>query len=100
MENLTITERDTNRSYALYDPEHIENIVKRTRDIIKDVEYSIGLSKESRQVLLDKAVEHLDFIGEVMEDSMDSTLKGVKFKRYSDRDEECCKDEAPVPAES
>ena len=76
-----------NRSYALYAPEHIANIIERTLDIIKDVECSIGLRPESKHVLLRKAMEHLDFLNDVMKDSLESTLKNVKFKNYSNEKE-------------
>ena len=72
-----------NRSYALYAPDHIAKVIERTLDIIRDVEYSIGLSPESKRVLLRKAIDSLAFLNDVMKDSME-TLKDIQFKNYSD----------------
>ena len=89
------------RSYALYDISHLAYIVKDTKDILKDVLYSIGLTSTSKNALLRTAKDHIDFVSKVLEDSKDS-LNGVKFRAYSDPDEvadeaagcDSCPDEA------
>lgn len=86
MDNTPIFEQVTgldNRSYALYAPDHIAKVVERTLDIIRDVEYSIGLSLESKRVLLRKAIDSLAFLNDVMKDSMEA-LEGIQFKNYND----------------
>lgn len=75
---------ETNCSFAEYAPEHIANIVERTKNIVKDVLCSIGLSDESKRVLLAEAFDNLKYLCDVMNDSQD-VLKGVMFRLYSDR---------------
>ena len=74
------------RSYALYDISHLAYIVKDTKDLLKDVLYSIGLTRTSEKALLRTAKDHIDFVSKVLEDSKES-LNGVKFRAYSDPDE-------------
>lgn len=88
-------------SYAEYDIGHLAYIVKDTKDLLKDVLYSIGLTRTSEKALLRTAKDHIDFVSKVLEDSKES-LKDTKFRAYSDPDEvadeaagcDCCKDEA------
>lgn len=89
------------RSYAEYDIGHLAYIVKDTKDMLKDVLYSIGLTRTSEKALLRTAKDHIDFVSKVLEDSKES-LKDTKFRAYSDPNEvadeevgcDCCKDEA------
>lgn len=77
---------ETNRSFAEYAPEHIANIVERTKNIVKDVQYAIGLSTESKRVLLAEAFGNLKYLCDVMNDSQDILkVGGVMFRMYSDK---------------
>ena len=79
-------EPEDNRSYALYPIEHLAYIVKDTKDLLKDVLYSIGLTRTSEKALLRTAKDHIEFVSKVLEDSKES-LKDTKFRAYSDPDE-------------
>ena len=74
------------RGYAEYNIGHLAYIVKDTKDMLKDVLYSIGLTRTSKKALLHTAKDHMDFVSKVLEDSMES-LNGVKFRAYSDPNE-------------
>ena len=74
------------RSYALYDISHLAYIVKDTKDMLKDVLYSIGLTRTSEKALLRTAKDHIEFVSKVLEDSKES-LKDTKFRAYSDPNE-------------
>jgi len=77
---------ETNCSFAEYAPEHIANIVERTKNIVKDVRCSIGLSDESKRVLLAEAFDNLKYLCDVMNDSQDILkVGGVMFRMYSDK---------------
>ena len=80
-------EPEDNRSYALYPIEHLAYIVKDTKDLLKDVLYSIGLTRTSEKALLRTAKDHIEFVSKVLEDSKES-LKDTKFRAYSDSDDD------------
>lgn len=87
------------RSYAEYDIGHLAYIVKDTKDILKDVLYSIGLTRTSEKALLRTAKDHIDFVSKVLSDSKES-LKDTKFRAYSDADDDdetCCADSVDEP---
>ena len=75
---------EANCSFAEYAPEHIADIVERTKNIVKDVQCAIGLSTESKKVLLKEASDNLNYLCDVMKDSR-GVLNGVMFRIYSDR---------------
>ena len=75
------------RSYAEYDIGHLAYIVKDTKDMLKDVLYSIGLTRTSEKALLRTAKDHIDFVSKVLTDSKES-LKDTKFRAYSDPDDD------------
>ena len=76
----------TEPSYAEYDFGHIAYIIKDTKNILKDVLYSIGLTRTSEKALLRTAKDHIDFVSKVLEDSKES-LKDIKYRAYSDPNE-------------
>lgn len=88
----------TEPSYAEYDIGHLAYIVKDTKDILKDVLYSIGLTRTSEKALLRTAKDHIDFVSKVLSDSKES-LKDTKFRAYSDADDDeiCCDDRVDEP---
>ena len=91
MERITNTtmeddNKNTNASFAEYDFGHIAHIIKDTKDMLKDVLYSIGLTRTSKKALLRTAKDNMDFVSKVLEDSRES-LNGVKFIAYSDPNE-------------
>lgn len=88
-------------SYAPYTYDHVENIIIKLRDILRDIGYSIGLSKASKDILLREALDSVDFVKKLMKDSKQSLGK-IEFISYCDDTEvcpgidameECCKDE-------
>lgn len=90
-----------NRSCAEYTIEHLAYVLKDTKALLKDVLYSIGLTRTSEKALLRTAKEHIDFVSKVLDDST-GVLHGTMFRAYSDPNEEldaqvcgeeCCKDE-------
>ena len=88
-------------SYAEYDIGHLAYIVKDTKDLLKDVLYSIGLTRTSEKALLRTAKDHIDFVSKVLSDSKES-LKDTKFRAYSDPDDDreggsCCVDKVDEP---
>ena len=89
-------------SYAEYDIGHLAYIVKDTKDMLKDVLYSIGLTRTSEKALLRTAKDHIDFVSKVLEDSKES-LKDTRFRAYSDpnddreADIDCCDDGMDEP---
>ena len=89
------------RSYAPYTYDHVENIIIKVRDMLRDLGYSIGLSKASKDILLREALDSVDFVKKLMQDSKQSLGK-IEFISYCDGPgvclepdpmEECCKDE-------
>ena len=89
------------RSYAEYDIGHLAYIVRDTKNLLKDVLYSIGLTRTSEKALLRTAKDHIDFVSKVLDDSRES-LNGVKFRAYSDPDDNreagsCCDDKMDEP---
>ena len=96
-------DKNANVSFTKYDFGHIAHIIKNTEDILKDVMYSIGLSRTSERTLLRTASDNIKFIDKVMQDSKD-TLKDIKYIAYYDLNEAdpegetsvkcCCKEEA------
>lgn len=91
------------RSYAPYTYDHVENIIMKLRDMLRDIRYSIGLSRTSKDILLGEALDSVDFVQKLMKDSKQSLGK-IEFISYCDDTEvcpgpdpmeECCKDEAP-----
>jgi hypothetical protein len=90
-----------NRSYAEYTIEHLAYVLEDTKELLRDVLYSIGLTRTSEKALLRTAKGHIDFVSKVLDDST-GVLHGTKFRAYSDPNEEldaqvcgeeCCKDE-------
>lgn len=97
----TVSELKT--SYAPYTYDHVENIIIKLRDMLRDIRYSIGLSRTSRDILLGEALDSVDFVKKLMKDSKQSLGK-IEFISYCDDTEgcpvpdpmeECCADEAP-----
>ena len=91
------------RSYAPYTYDHVENIIIKLRDMLRDIKCSIGLSRTSKDILLGEALDSADFVKKLMEDSRQSLGK-IEFISYCegtgvclgpDPMEECCKDDAP-----
>ena len=90
------------RSYAPYTYDHVENIIIKLRDMLRDINCSIGLSRTSKDILLGEALDSVNFVKKLMEDSKQSLGK-IEFISYCDgtgvcpepdRMEECCKNEA------
>lgn len=90
-------------SYAPYTYDHVENIIIKLRDMLRDIRCSIGLSRTSKDILLGEALDSVDFVKKLMEDSKQSLGK-IEFISYCDSPgvclepdpmEECCKDDAP-----
>ena len=88
------------RSYAPYAYDHVENIIIKLRDMLKDIRYS-GLTRASKDILLGEALDSVDFVEKLMEDSKQSLGK-IEFISYCDDTkvclgpdpmEECCKNE-------
>ena len=91
------------RRYASYTYDHVENIIIKLRDMLRDIRCSIGLSRASKDILLGEALDSVDFVKKLMEDSRQSLGK-IEFIEYCDDTnvclepeplEECCKNEAP-----
>ena len=84
------------RSYAPYTYDHVENIIIKVRDMLRDIKCSIGLSRTSKDILLEEAFDSVDFVKNLMEDSRQSLGK-IEFISYCDPGpdamEKCCKDE-------
>ena len=89
------------RSYAPYTYDHVENIIIKLRAMLRDIRYSIGLSRTSKDILLGEALDSVDFVKKLMEDSKQSLGK-IEFISYCDGTgvcpepdpmEECCKNE-------
>ena len=89
------------RSYAPYTYDHVENIIIKLRDMLCDVECSIGLSKTTKEIIIREALDSVDFLKKLMKDSKQSLGK-IEFISYCDDTEvcpgpdpmeECCKDE-------
>ena len=84
------------RSYASYTYDHVENIIKKLRDMLCDVECAIGLSKTTKAIIIREALSSIDFLKNLMEDSR-QFLGKIEFISYCDPGpdamEECCKDE-------
>ena len=74
------------RSYAEYDFGHIAYIIKDIKDILKDAVYAIGLSRTSERTLLRTAIDKIEFLNKVMQDS-NVCLKDIKYRAYSDPNE-------------
>ena len=73
--------------YAPYSYDHVENIISKLRDMICDVEYSLGMSKTSKDILLKESLDSLDLLRKLFNDSK-KTIGHVEFISYSD-DEPC-----------
>ena len=71
------------RSYAPYTYDHVENIIKKLRDMLRDIRCSIGLSKTSKDILLGEALDSVDFVKKLMQDSRQSLGK-IEFISYCD----------------
>ena len=89
------------KSYASYSYDHVENIISKLRDMICDVEYSLGMSKASKDILLKKSLDSLDFLKKLFNDSK-KPIGHVEFISYSDDKpcptdpiEDCKDDEMP-----
>ncbi len=82
------------RSYAPYTYDHVENIIKKLRDMLRDIRCSIGLSKTSKDILLKEALDSVDFVQKLMKDSKQS-LEKIEFISYCD-DTEVCPGHDPV----
>lgn len=89
------------RSYAPYTYDHVENIIIKLRDMLRDIRCSIGLSRTSKDILLGEALDSVDFVKKLMQDSRQSLGK-IEFISYcddtevcpgTDAMEDCCKDE-------
>ena len=103
---MTVSELKT--SYAPYTYDHVENIIIKLRDMLRDIRYSIGLSRTSKDILLGEALDSVDFVKKLMKDSKQSLGK-IEFISYCDDTdcddtegcpvpdpmEECCADEEP-----
>jgi len=83
-------------SYAPYTYDHVENIIIKLRDMLRDIRCSIGLSKTSKDILLGEALDSVDFVKKLMEDSKQSLGK-IEFISYCDHEpdpmEELCMDD-------
>ena len=75
-----------NRSYAEYTIEHLAYVIKETKELLKDVLYSIGLTRTSEKALLRTAKGHIDFVSQVLDDST-GVLHETRFRAYSDPNE-------------
>ena len=71
------------RSYAPYTYDHVENIIIKLRDMLRDIRYSIGLSRTSKDILLGEALDSVDFVKKLMKDSKQSLGK-IEFISYCD----------------
>ena len=84
------------RCYAPYTYDHVENIIIKLRDMLRDIRCSIGLSRTSKDILLREALDSIDFVKKLMKDSKQSLGK-IKFISYCDPGpdamEEPCKNE-------
>ena len=84
------------RSYAPYTYDHVENIIIKLSDMLRDIRCSIGLSRTSKDILLGEALDSVDFVKKLMEDSKQSLGK-IEFISYCDGlpdpIEDCCKND-------
>ena len=83
---MTVSELKT--SYARYTYDHVENIIIKLRDMLRDIRCSIGLSRTSKDILLGEALDSVDFVKKLMADSRQS-LKNIEFISYCDDVESC-----------
>ena len=84
------------RSYAPYTYDHVENIIVKLGDTIRDVAYS-GLTKTSKSILLRDALDSVRFLQKLMADSK-ASIGHVEFISYCDDDDYDDAEECPGDA--